>query len=266
MLLAFVARAADAGTYAEPEITDPAGDASHNDFYTGKGSVDSFDLLRSWIAYDAASDAVDFTMHLVDASEWARADDADTLWCRETITLEVENKVMGELSFGWRRDAGSKAIYGYASFLRAGAEDALRIPSTNRTLLERPGNLTLSIQRAALAAHGQTLGHVEAVCELMSPLVAPQTGLLVGSADLANASIAFDLGGPSTTTLSQDEDQLPKGGEDASAAAVNATSAPRFLFVAGALVLGVVGASGGRRRRTGRTGQLLNGRVGPGQQ
>lgn len=204
------------GSYDEPHIIDPAGDVSHPDFYTGKRSVDSYDLLRSWTTYNETTDTVEFTMHIVDATEWAVPDESDTFWCRESMTVEVAGDVMGRLSVGWRRNPGPSPLFAYATFLRNGSEDALAIPSTNQTSLQRPGNLTIFIDRPALAVHGETLGQIDAACQILSPLIAPQTGVSIGSADLANATVDYDLSAlsPSVENRADGDGMRPRGAKD----------------------------------------------------
>ena len=181
------------GTFENPELVDPPGDVMYDDTYVGPRPIESIDVLRGWVSYDAARDNLSFTFHFVDTTDWGRATMYDQE-CDYGANLTVDGQPNGRLIIEWTRPANQPAmtvrvVHEERDF--ANVVERRDLPHAWAMQHAKPGNFTVSMERATLVSLATLIEHPAISCTQLALI--PTTSIGVGGSDTARSDTAYAM-------------------------------------------------------------------------
>lgn len=152
-----------AGTEANPEIVDHAGNVVYNEFYPGSQDHDYLDLLGMWWAYDVVTDRIEFHLKGVDFDAFSGSTAPDV---KAQCWLNVNLIVMDgsdSLSFRWSQYTYGGEFFSDVNLSRA-PQPAIPLEHEFTRGFTAPGYMTWSVSRELLLLYGETLSAPHASC------------------------------------------------------------------------------------------------------
>lgn len=158
-----LAPTATAGTEANPEIVDHAGNVVYSEYYTGSQDHEYLDLLGMWWAYDAATDRLDFHLKGVDFEAFSGSTAPDL---KAQCWLNMNLLVMDgseSIHFRWSQYTYGGEFFSDVNLSRM-PQPAIPLQHEFTRGFSAPGYMTWSVSRELLLLYGETLSSPQASC------------------------------------------------------------------------------------------------------